>query len=262
MLESQRPEIQSTLDKLPLRLKFELVTIPTNSDYGTADSLRHIKDRIVSDILVVSCDTITNASLFPLMDDFRQHNASVSAMFLGNAAEGAGTVVPGPKSKHTPERDLAGIDARTRRLHFLASTSDFEDSVIIAGHLLRVNPYLRIHSRVIDAHVYVIRRWVVDFLVPSHGYSTIKGELVPFVIKAQLKRTGLAADLDRPYTVTYDEDVCEDVYHVSWGMGQGSVACDLLGVYREYLEWECDFPFQLLATVEQRFPGNTPAKVN
>lgn len=45
MLESQKSEVQSTLEKCPLKIKLEFATIPSDSDYGTADSLRHIKDR-------------------------------------------------------------------------------------------------------------------------------------------------------------------------------------------------------------------------
>lgn len=199
VLESQKSEFQSAVDKFQLKLKVEFATIPNDSDYGTADSLRHIKDRIKSDILVISGDTITNASLFPLITDFRQHNASVAALFLKAGAD-EGVTVPGPKNKRQPERDMVGIDHETRRLHFLSSCSDHEDVVIIIGHLVRVNPNLYIHSKLTDAHVYAIRRWVVEFLVPSKGYSTIKGELVPFVIKTQLKRTGLQNDMERPFS--------------------------------------------------------------
>lgn len=45
VLESHKSEVQSTLEKCPLKIKLEFATIPSDSDYGTADSLRHIKDR-------------------------------------------------------------------------------------------------------------------------------------------------------------------------------------------------------------------------
>lgn len=57
--------------------------------------------RIKADLLVVSCDTITNVDLFPLLNTFRQHDASLSVLFLKGGAE-ANTVVPGPKNKHKP----------------------------------------------------------------------------------------------------------------------------------------------------------------
>ena len=45
VLESQKMEIQQKLDRTPLKIKLEFVTIPSDSDYGTADSLRHIHER-------------------------------------------------------------------------------------------------------------------------------------------------------------------------------------------------------------------------
>lgn len=47
VLESQKTEIQQVLDKCGLTIKIEYVTIPSDSesDFGTAESLRHIKDK-------------------------------------------------------------------------------------------------------------------------------------------------------------------------------------------------------------------------
>lgn len=47
VLEAQRSEIQQALERLPLKVKIEYATIPSDSDYGTADALRHIQDRCV-----------------------------------------------------------------------------------------------------------------------------------------------------------------------------------------------------------------------
>lgn len=43
--ESQRSEIQQALEKAPLQLKLDFATIPTDSDFGTADSLKHIHEK-------------------------------------------------------------------------------------------------------------------------------------------------------------------------------------------------------------------------
>lgn len=45
VVESQRQEIQQAVDKLPLKLKIDYATIPSDVDFGTADALRHIYDR-------------------------------------------------------------------------------------------------------------------------------------------------------------------------------------------------------------------------
>lgn len=43
--ESQRAEIQQALEKTPLTVKLDFATIPTDSDFGTADSLIHINEK-------------------------------------------------------------------------------------------------------------------------------------------------------------------------------------------------------------------------
>lgn len=62
------------------------------------------------------------------------------------------------------ERDLIGIHQDTNRLLFLSSTSDFEELVTLPGHLLRKNQSLCMHSRLVDSHIYVMKKWIIDFL--------------------------------------------------------------------------------------------------
>lgn len=165
-------------------------------------------------MLIVSCDTITNVCLFPLLNIFRQHDASVAALFLKGGAE-ADTVVPGPKTKHKPERDLIGIHEDTQRLLFLASTSDFEESMSLPGHLLRKNGSVCIHSRLVDSHIYVIKKWIVDFLSKSEGFSTLKGELLPYIIKKQMSRPGIAAsELEKPFSMVNVNIKNDDIFNV------------------------------------------------
>ena len=72
--------------------------------------------------------------------------------------------VPGPKSKHKPERDLIGIHPDTQRLLFLAAISDFEEVMNVNAHLMRKNGKMTIFSRLLDSHIYVMKKWIVDFL--------------------------------------------------------------------------------------------------
>jgi translation initiation factor eIF-2B subunit gamma len=62
------------------------------------------------------------------------------------------------------ERDLVGLDTETSRLVFLASISDFDDTVSMPRRLLQKHPHISMFSQLIDAHFYVIRKWVVDYL--------------------------------------------------------------------------------------------------
>lgn len=119
---------------------------------------------------------------------FRKNDASVVSLFINGSAVDPSITVPGPKTKHKQERDLVGINPSNDRLLFLASTSDFEDTMALPAHLLRSHGKVVIHSGLVDSHVYLIKKWVVDFLSRSDRFSTIKGELLPFIIKKQMSR--------------------------------------------------------------------------
>lgn len=54
---------------------------------------------IKCDLVVVSCDTVTNIDLFAMLNCFRQNNASIVAQLFKAGLE-VDTVIPGPKMKH------------------------------------------------------------------------------------------------------------------------------------------------------------------
>lgn len=187
VLESQKNEIAQRVDKLPLMLKSNFITISSDSDYGTADALRSISDKIKSDVLLISCDIITTVDLFPVLNMFRKNDASIVSLFINGSADNS-IIIPGPKAKHKQERDLVGINSENDQLLFLASTSDFEEFMALPAHLLRSHGKISIHSGLVDSHIYLVKKWIVDYLAKSDRFSTIKGELLPFIIKKQMSR--------------------------------------------------------------------------
>ena len=46
-------------------------------------------------------------------------------------------------------------------------------------------PHFVIHSKLLDAHVYIIRRWVLDYLGDQKSISSLKGELIPHLVRRQ-----------------------------------------------------------------------------
>lgn len=186
VLDSNKSEIAAAIDKLNLKLNIQYVPVPVDEDHGTADSLRLIREHIITDVLVVSCDFITDVDLNGMIDLYRKHDASAVALIFDNGPQEF-IQCPGPSSKFKPERDLIGIDKETERLVFFASASDFEESVKLPNALLKKHPILSIQSRLLDAHVYIFKKWVLDFL-EFKNFSTIKGELLPFIVKKQLSK--------------------------------------------------------------------------
>ncbi|XP_058064881.1 translation initiation factor eIF-2B subunit gamma [Anopheles bellator] len=183
--ETEKSEVQKRLDRLQLKLKLDYFTVPVDSECGTADSLRLVSDKIKTDLVVLSCDSIIELKLFPLLYSFREQDASLQ-MFLMEGGKDQDVVVPGPKTKYKAEKDLIGYDRATSKLLFMASASDFEETVKLSGHLLRTNPELTISSNLLDAHVYIMKKWVLEYLAVSDAISSVKGEMLPHIIKKQM----------------------------------------------------------------------------
>ncbi|XP_055628555.1 translation initiation factor eIF-2B subunit gamma [Toxorhynchites rutilus septentrionalis] len=183
VLEHEKLEIQQKLEKTQIKLRIDFHTISGDSDIGTADALRQISDRIKTDVVLVSCDIIVEYSLYPVLQQFREQNASIVGLMLPSSHPSV--VVPGPKTKHKSDKDLFGTCPDSTRLVFMGSASDFETDFKISGHLLRFYGAVDIRSDLMDTHVYVIKKWIVDFLDVVSGFSTLKGELLPFIVKKQ-----------------------------------------------------------------------------
>lgn len=113
--------------------------------------------------MVVSCDIVTNVSLYPLINKFRADDASL-AMLLFKSGFESDVIMPGPKTKHKPERDMIGIHTATQRLAFVFAASDCEDTLNIQRHLLKNKGQLDVYGRLLDAHIYVLKKWVINYL--------------------------------------------------------------------------------------------------
>lgn len=113
MLENQAREIQNALDKTDLEIRIDYAVISGNEDLGTADSLRTIHDRIKSDVIVLSCDFVSDVKLKGVLDLFRKHDASLCALFL-KPERTEKIIVPGPKTKYKPGKCDNPIAGYTR----------------------------------------------------------------------------------------------------------------------------------------------------
>ncbi|XP_012256048.2 translation initiation factor eIF-2B subunit gamma [Athalia rosae] len=195
--ESIKNDVLITMDKIDIGIKMDLVGIPGGEDLGTADVLRLIHEKLYTDFVVVSCDLLTDINLSGMLDSYRTHSASITALLLQVPTLPDKFVTPGPKSKQKPETDLIGVDNETDRLVFLASASDFEESINISKKLYRKHTDFNIHSKLLDAHLYIIRKWILDYLVFDKSISTIKGELLPYIVKKQLSPPSNPKEMDK-----------------------------------------------------------------
>lgn len=208
VLDEDKSNISNALEKCPLKIKYELIVIPSEEDWGTANSLKHISNRVVTDLVVVSGDLITNANILEVINLFRKHDASLATLFFNNGPEEY-IELPGPKTKSKPDRDLVGIDKETERLVFLASASDFEENVTLPRFLIKKFDTISLYSRLLDAHVYVMKNWVFSYLVAADKFTSVKGELIPYVVKKQLSKAKNPSD---KRTSEKNVELSEDIF--------------------------------------------------
>ncbi|XP_019727215.1 translation initiation factor eIF2B subunit gamma isoform X1 [Hippocampus comes] len=174
--------------KMDVKMKLDFVCIPEDEDMGTADALRHIQPKIKTDILVLSCDVITDVALHEVVDLFRAHDATL-AMLMSKAHEFTETV-PGQKGKKkaAEQRDFVGVDQSGKRVLFMANEVDLEDGLSIRKSILNKHPRMLIKTGLVDAHLYCMKKAVVDFLTDNKSISSVRGELVPYLVRKQFSK--------------------------------------------------------------------------
>ncbi|KAL5017042.1 hypothetical protein ScPMuIL_006631 [Solemya velum] len=188
VLDSFSAEVQKVLLEIcNVKIRLDFVSIPDNDYWGTADSLRYVKDKIKSDILVLSCDLLTDLPLHRLADVHRTYNASVTVLLSPLQEQFSEVPAPGVKSKRT-ERDFIGFDKNGDRILFMSSEADMENSVKFRTSVLRKHPCLTIKSNLTDCHLYLMKKWVVNFLAEYKSISSLKGELIPYIVKKQFAK--------------------------------------------------------------------------
>lgn len=187
-------EVQKALStdqrlKTDVKMKLDVVCIQEEADMGTADALRHIQQKIKTDILVLSCDLITDVALHEVVDLFRAHNATLS-MLMSKVHEFTETV-PGQKGKKKAgeQRDFVGVDVTGKRLLFMANEADLEEGLVLRKSIMRKHPRMFIKTGLLDAHLYCLKRSVVDFLVHNKSVTSIRGELVPYLVRKQFSKS-------------------------------------------------------------------------
>lgn len=214
--ENERLKIQNAIEN-KLDLKLDIVSVSKDEDWGTADSLRYIKDKIKSDIVVISCDLVTDFNLNNLIVLHRSQKSALTMLLVPFPKSLKEMEVPGSKKKCKFERDIIGLNSNGR-LIFINSEADFEDGVPIKLSVLKQNPSIKVHSTLMDAHLYVIKKNLVDFIVSNECISTIKGEFLPVAVKKQffLKKQNLKSDiLSGPLNTAELNYDCLDLKHLA-----------------------------------------------
>ncbi|KAI9145379.1 nucleotide-diphospho-sugar transferase [Paraphysoderma sedebokerense] len=151
-------------------------------DYvGTADALRHIKDKIQHDFIVLSCDAITTLPPHPILDFHRIEDPTMTALFFERPPKSEG----GGSSQAPDMTEFVVLDQTRQHLAFTAPRADMDSYLSLRMSLLRKFPILNVYTNLQDAHLYIFKKWVIDLIAQKKQLSSIRSELLPFLIKCQ-----------------------------------------------------------------------------
>lgn len=202
--EKEKEEIRFVVEKYneKLGLNVDIFAIPEEFsdeeeelDFGTCQSLQAAltAQKILKDILLLSCDTITNVNFSEVLQLHNVYHSDITTVFLGNlnTTISPTTKLHGPKNKAKPEKDIIGTDALTSSLVFMASEADCEEHLIgVPFTTITKCPHIKLRTNLSDSHIYIIKKKVLEMqgidgesLLKKH--ISIKGEFIPFLLNSK-----------------------------------------------------------------------------
>eukprot|EP00842_Homolaphlyctis_polyrhiza_P003650 jgi/Hompol1/4286/HPOL_003567-RA len=166
--------------------KIQVVEVPENC--GSADALRAIRGKLkagptLTDFIVISCDLITDIPAHHMINSFRLHTPTMTALIFDSTQLEA--VADKPPSKDNDQSEFIGIDDRTSRLLIMANRADLDDDFELRVSMISKFPAIHLHSQLRDAHLYIFRKWVLELLAKNKSVSSIKNDLVPLLLECQ-----------------------------------------------------------------------------
>uniref|UniRef100_A0A7S0VX29 Translation initiation factor eIF2B subunit gamma n=1 Tax=Hemiselmis tepida TaxID=464990 RepID=A0A7S0VX29_9CRYP len=174
-----REELLNYVQQFPA-LQVDLQVVDAEAE--TADVLRSIKSRITKDFVVVAGDLITDVKIYHLADVHRINDATCTILLRAPKKpdprqQGAKPVkeAPGPA-------DFVGLDEKGTRLLYIKPVADVEDRLTVPRRQLTQFPNMQVTKKMLDAHLYIFSRWVLDLLDAHRDIASIKTELVPFLV--------------------------------------------------------------------------------
>lgn len=142
----------------------------------------------------MSCDTITDLPPHSLLDFHRLHDSTLTAVIYDSSKVEGGLHGTKDERDDQEEGEVVGIHKAENQLVYIKSRGEMGDLQLRLS-LLNQFPNISISTLIQDAHIYVFKRWVLDFVVAHPKITSIKEDLVPLLVKLQYRK-GLAQKYD------------------------------------------------------------------
>jgi translation initiation factor eIF-2B subunit gamma len=188
--EEIKGKITQTCEESGLQIVVTFVDIPESElDQGSMVAFKHIHSQLsAKTVLLLSCDLVCNVPLNILANIHRINNSSVTVL-LGHSGPpnlgGDNAQDEERKKWRTKDEDVFGVDGN--RLILLHRSTMGDDQQVSRSLLIR-HPRIQLRFGLTDAHMYLIERSVLEFVVEKTQLESLYDEALPELVKRQFRK--------------------------------------------------------------------------
>lgn len=165
--------------------KSHIVVETITEDDSTTDCLRQVTKMIKNDFVVLSSDLISDLNFRHILDTHILNDATLT-MTLSKLPQCELSIPFEKRDKSLTE--VVARDVETSRIVYFTNEADLDDaSFKLSRTTIKKYPNLSYRLDLLDCHLYVFKRWVLDFLLENKHVESIKADLVPLLVRKQFK---------------------------------------------------------------------------
>jgi len=150
---------------------------------GAVDCIRAVNDRIRGDFICITSDVISQVNLFQLVTLHRIRTSDIT-MLLTNAPIEENEKKRKELKIDDEDQEYIGLSEDSRVL-VKASVIDIEKSLSISKPLLNRCANLTIRNDLLDVGIYVMSKWVMEFIKSNKSFSSLRMDLIPYLVNRQ-----------------------------------------------------------------------------
>ena len=143
--------------------------------YGSADCLRAVRDRIRGDFFCLHSDFISQYCLGDMATMHRLSTSDLTMMLTTNSNE---------VKRDEVDEEFIGI-CDDGRVMMKTPALEIDEAIELSKPLLHHAPTFSLRQDLIDLGIYLMSHWVLEFLMSNHKITSIRTDLVPYLINRQ-----------------------------------------------------------------------------
>jgi translation initiation factor eIF-2B subunit gamma len=187
ILSSTAASIENALKEYDFGLNISFYHVQDDDDWGTSNTLKDACKNVTCDILVLSCDIITDLPLETLADIHRRNDALVTMCFYPQPPK---SELKPPGGLKDTDFDFVVLDHNTNEVVYMSAEADVEGEIALTKSLLEQHPLVDFYTKLIDSHIYFIKKDALSILATSCAdFTSIRSEFIPKLVELRQTET-------------------------------------------------------------------------